>query len=134
MLGPKLVKMQQEAKNNFQTSFSIAKRRKMMTRDPLEEESPKQARKKPGFSTIFEHFLMFFGEGFASHAAACTVRQKCSKKHASPAEASFFARAENPQKTSLKRHFLMKNPSKNEASRNAPKNLDFQAFSRGQDG
>ena len=52
----------------------------MMTRDPLEEESPKQARKKLGFSTIFEHFLMFFGEGFASHAAACTVRKKCSKK------------------------------------------------------
>ena len=36
-------------KKNFQDSFSIAKRRKMMTRDPLEKEGPKQPRQKPGF-------------------------------------------------------------------------------------
>ena len=50
MLGPqKLPKIDQDAKKNFQDSFSIAKRRKMMTRDPLEKEGPKQARQKPGF-------------------------------------------------------------------------------------
>ena len=48
MLGSqKLPKIDQDAKKNFPDSFSIAKRRKMMTRDPLEKKGPKQPRRKP---------------------------------------------------------------------------------------
>ena len=47
--GQKLSKIHQEPKKNFQDSFSIAKRRKMMNWDPLQEEGPKQARQKADF-------------------------------------------------------------------------------------
>ena len=73
-------------KKKFQDSFSIAKRRKMMTRDPLQEEGPEQGRQKAWFCMIFEHFSIIFWKTFASSWPACDLRKKCTKNSSSPPE------------------------------------------------
>ena len=122
MLGPqKLPKNDQKPKKKFQTRFSIAKRRKIMNWDPLQEEGPKQARQKAGFRRFLVIFWPFLkGCCITWNSWQCT--QKMQKKHSIlDGVVVFCPLGKKTEKMLLDIHFPVRTIQKQRRQKSSPK-------------